>query len=54
MCVCARARGVSLRISGRGMKERTVNLRSRSKQVDARRAHVRLSTPMHERNIQMY
>ena len=30
------------------MKERTVNLRSRSKQVDARRAHVRLSTPMKE------
>ena len=30
------------------MKERTVNLRSRSKHVDARRVHVRLSTPMKE------
>jgi hypothetical protein len=30
------------------MKERTVNLRSRSKQVDTRRAHVRLSMPMKE------
>ena len=30
------------------MKERTVNLRSRSKQVDARRAHVRLSMSMKE------
>ena len=52
MCVCARAHGVSLRISGCGMKERTFNLRSRSKQVDARRA--RSSIHIDERNIQMY